>query len=89
MRPYTIVYSDETFHLFFKEDKHSVTLGLKDSSKDFGSVQVLFPTVSSDNHELLSNALRNATAAFNNVFQAALRPMTEQEKELTFEEMSF
>ena len=89
MRPYTIVYSDKTFSLSFKEDAHSVTLVLKDEIKDFGSVQVLFPTVTSGDRELLSNALRNATAAFNNVFQSAITPMTEQEKELTFEEMSF
>ena len=85
MRPYTIVYSDKTFYLSLKEDAHSVTLCLKDDIKDFGSVQVLFSTVVSEDHELLRNALFNATAAFNNVFQAALRPMTEQEKELTLE----
>jgi len=89
MRPYTIVYSDKTFSLSLKEDNHQFALSLKDETKDFGSIQVMFLTADSQDHEMLRNALRNATAAFNNVFQSAITPMTEQEKELTFEEMSF
>jgi hypothetical protein len=89
MRPYTIVYSDKTFSLSFSEDNYSVTLSLTDQSKDFGSVRVTFPATDSSDHELLRNALRNGVNAFNSAFTSAITPMTEEEKELTLEEMTF
>jgi hypothetical protein len=83
------VYSDKTFSLSFSEDNHSVTLSLIDESKDFGSVRVMFPTINSADHETLRNALRNGVEAFNAAFNSVVTSMSEEEKELTLEEMAF
>jgi hypothetical protein len=85
MRPYTVAYSDKTFFLSLKEDNAMFTLGLKDESKDFGGVQVMFIPSTNTDHEILRNALLNGVQAFNDAFKSAVTPMTEEEKELTLE----
>ena len=88
MNSYISYYTNSSLRIVFKDDEYSPRLRLIDDNNKTASFSIAFADADNENLDKIRAAMQFAAAAFNSAFEHSLSELTEQEKQLTLEEMS-